>query len=81
MHEIEVQGKVVCFLQPIFTDELKREEAGDKRFSLTVSDQAGPEKRVAFKVFKVKMRIKLNNLKGLVHKLDLIVILQNISQL
>ena len=38
MHEIEVQRKVVCFLQPIFTDELKREEAGDKRFSLTVFD-------------------------------------------
>lgn len=77
MHEIEAQRKVVCFLQPNFTDKLKREEAGDKQFSLTVrylmtvmldlhvrvlhnnkSDQAGPEKRMAFKVFKVKMRIK-----------------------
>ena len=38
MHEIEVQSKVVCFLQPNFTDELKREEAGDKRFSLIVFD-------------------------------------------
>ena len=45
------------------------------------SDEAGPEKKVALKVFKVKMRIKLNNLKDLVHKLDFIVILQNFSQL
>ena len=38
MHEIEVQRKVVCFLQPNFTDELKRNEAVDKQFSLTVFD-------------------------------------------
>ena len=68
MHEIEDQRKVVCFLQPNFTDVLKSGEAGGKQFTVTVFDdcdtihvrvlrdskssQTGPEKRVAFKVFK-----------------------------
>lgn len=68
MHEVEDQRKVVCFLQPNFTDVLKDNEAGQRRFSVTVFDdcdtlhvrvkcsektiQAEPEKRVAFKVFK-----------------------------
>ena len=68
MHEIEDQRKVVCFLQPNFTDVLKSGETGKKQFTVTVFDdcdtihvrvlrdskssQTGPEKRVAFKVFK-----------------------------
>ena len=68
MNEIEDQRKVVCFLQPNFTQVLKSGEAGEKRFTVKVFDdcdtihvrvlrnnkavQAGPEKRVAFKVFK-----------------------------
>jgi len=68
MHEVEDQRKVVCFLQPNFTDVLKDNEAGQRRFSVTVFDdcdtlhvrvkcsektiQAEPEKRVAFKMFK-----------------------------
>ena len=67
MHEVEDQRKVVCFLQPNFTDVLKTEGTGEKRFSVTAFDdcdtvhvrvqcsdqcpQPEPEKRVAFKVF------------------------------
>lgn len=66
MNEEEDHRKVVCFLQPNFTDVLKNEEAGEKRFSVTAFDdcdtihvrvecsdgQGKPEKRVVFKVFK-----------------------------
>lgn len=68
MHEVQDERKVVCFLQPNFTDALKNNEAGEKRFSVTVFDDCDtlhvrvhcndkssnpePEKRVAFKVFK-----------------------------
>ena len=68
MHEVQDERKVVCFLQPNFTDVLKNSEAGEKRFSVTVFDECDtlhvrvqcndkssnpePEKRVVFKVFK-----------------------------
>lgn len=68
MHEVQDERKVVCFLQPNFTDVLKNNDAGKKRFSVTVFDDCDtlhvrvrcndkssnpePEKRVAFKVFK-----------------------------
>lgn len=61
----EDNRKVVCFLQPNFTDFLKSQEAGEKRFTVTVFDDCDtihvrvqcrdtpskPEERVAFKVF------------------------------
>lgn len=60
------QGRVVCFMQPNFTDILKRNETKKKLFSVTTFDNCdtihvrvecidgpiGPEQRVAFKVFK-----------------------------
>ena len=66
MSEEEDQRKVVCFLQPNFTDVLKSKEAGEKRFTVTVFDDCDtihvrvqcrdapskPEERVAFKVVK-----------------------------
>lgn len=65
MSEEEDNRKVVCFLQPNFTDFLKSQAAGDKRFTVTVFDDCDtihvrvqcrdtptkPEERVAFKVF------------------------------
>lgn len=38
MHEVEDQRKVVCFLQPNFTDVLKSDDTGGKRFAVTVFD-------------------------------------------
>lgn len=38
MHEVEDQRKVVCFLQPNFTDVLKNNDGSGKRFSVTVFD-------------------------------------------
>lgn len=68
MHEVEDQRKVVCFLQPNFTDILKNDEANVKRFSVTAFDdcdtlhvrvqchdkssESEPDQRVAFKVLK-----------------------------
>ena len=66
MSEEEDHRKVVCFLQPNFTDLLKNTEAGETRFTVTVFDDCDtihvrvqcldtpskPEKRVAFMVFK-----------------------------
>ena len=66
MSEEEDNRKVVCFLQPNFTDLLKNKEAAETRFTVTVFDDCDtihvrvqcldtsskPEERVAFKVFK-----------------------------
>ena len=65
MSDKDDQRKVVCFLQPNFTDLLRDKEAVKKRFSVTVFDDCDtihvcvesnnkdePEKRVAFKIFQ-----------------------------